>query len=166
MKKIILLFMIVTSLSFGSVVQGQNDYLIVPGERVGSIALGMSVDDMLRILGRPSSISKNPPDHPVKTQIYYFGRIFVVSISPIPEVEVLSISTTSKEYVTDKGIKVGSSGTDVVRAYGRDYFRYEGNAEWFGEVVTLLYQNLGINFVISARNNSVVSVGVSAPQRR
>lgn len=131
---------------------------IVLAERIGPVALGMTVDEVVRILGRPDEIYKQPEDHPDQGQYYRFDRIgWSVSFSSIPASEAIMISTKSTMYVTDRGIRVGISGTDVVRAYGREYETIRSGGE-----VWALYRHLGIQFELSA-DNRVFMIAVMRP---
>ena len=164
MKRWYLLSLILALVSGGcAAVQSDSERVvpggpIVPAERIGPVALGMTVDEVVRILGRPDQIDKNPADHPDQIQRYSFDRIgWFVSFSPIPASEATTISTTSTRYVTDRDIRVGSSGTEVVRAYGREYTTNRG-----GQTVWAVYSHLGIQFGLWT-DNRVFRIAVMRP---
>jgi hypothetical protein len=120
---------------------------IVPGERVGEVKLGMFVDDVVRVLGKPSEIRKAP--HTVfggvvpLTYEYDDGNLAIEFFTRPPS-QVSFIKIYSARYVTDRGIKVGSSASDVVRAYGGGYVS-ENNE--------LVYYERGIHFLLDNKRD-------------
>ena len=101
----------------------QSDTLIVPGVRIGPVALGMFREDVIRLLG--------PPDKVEETRVTQGGRSFLQSFVDHHTTYGLAISynagvaptafflaTESPRYATGQGVRVGSSGTDLVRAHG------------------------------------------------
>ncbi len=139
-------------------VLAQGDYLIIPGQRIGSFALGMSRDDAVRILGRPTDIVGDP-NHPEIGQTCFWGtQNFNISFSGVPEMQAKTIVSSNQQYVTAEGVRAGSSGSDVVRVYGKEYERVQGKG-----VVFVIYHKLGLQFMISETNNSVLWVAVQVP---
>ncbi len=109
------------------------DTLIVPGQRIGPIRLGMDQDEVIRILGEPSYIDERPEW--AETYHVYGGRNtflgwLVIGYNRSLAPQVQDILTADPRFATDRGIRpggrdwdghgaAGSSGADVVRAYGR-----------------------------------------------
>ena len=127
----------------------------------------------MRILGRPDRTHENIGYYEqggqrtpfLISKTYYYGKKrlgynWEVNVSPIPAPEVTFVRTTSNRYVTDRGIRVGSSGTDVVRAYGREYERNYLRGRVAGGV-QLLYRHLGIDFSLT-RDDQVYMLQVYA----
>jgi hypothetical protein len=122
----------------------QSDTLIVPGERIGPIRLGMLPGDVVRALGQPSKINTYPHGG-IEYDYRYDDKYFFVTFSAVPETEADQIGTSDPRYATREGIRIGSSGVDVVRAYGRNYNKSSVN--------TVCYAELGIWFLLSPQNN-------------
>jgi hypothetical protein len=140
-------------------VLAQGDYLVIPGERIGSLTLGMSIDDAVRILGKPNDIVGDP-NHPEIGKTYFWND-YNIGFSAAPEMTAKSILSSKKQYVTAEGIRVGSSGNDVVRAYGNGYMRMPNSFN--REQVFIIYKKLGLQFMISETNNLVLNISVQVP---
>lgn len=82
------------------------DKLIVPGERIGPISLGMMQADVLKILGVPPKSSIHTDGH----SRYYYADL-TVWISR--DSRVFRIGTDSPEYATADGIRVGMTEPEV-----------------------------------------------------
>lgn len=130
----------------------QSDTLIVPGQRVGPIQFGMQPGDVVRALGQPSKII-TPPHGGLRYDYDYDGRYVIVNFSAVPETEVYQVITSDPRYATREGIRVGSSGGDVVRAYGRNYSKSSNS---------VCYAELGFWFGFSPHNN-IRNLAVYAP---
>ena len=155
---IIVLLVLVSLAIICPTVLAQGDYLVIPGERIGSLTLGMSIDDAVRILGKPNDIVGDP-NHPEIGKTYFWNDCNI-SFSGAPEMKAKSIVSSNKQYVTAEGVRTGSSGNDVVRAYGNGYEKVYGNDK---EKVFIIYKKLGLQFMISETNNLVLWILVQVP---
>jgi hypothetical protein len=151
-----------------SIALAQDDNLIVPGERLGPVRIGEFMEDVLKKLGKPDRIVRNDSAHYLD---YYYDRLGITfgkftSLADIAP-QIQTVSTFSNRYETDKGIRVGSSGMDVVKAYGRDVTCLNeagpdnpyGTGPYFG----VWYFNLGVNFFIWKNTDSVFLITVYRP---
>ncbi len=177
MRKYILLVSIISTvlllvLMASTAVQAESAR-IVPGEQIGPVVLGMAENDVLKILGRPDKTYKTVAtvngSQRVMGKTYYYGKkrlgghVWTINVSTIPTPQVKFIQTTSTRYATDSGIKVGSSGVDVVEAFGRQYDTNYLSGPLAGGV-QLIYHNLGINFTLT-RDNQVVAVQIEGSRK-
>ena len=88
------------------------DKLIIPGERIGPISLGMPQADVLKILGTPPKSSIHTDGH---SRYYYADLTVFIS----RDSRVLRILTNSPEYATAGGIRVGMTEPEVRAKLGK-----------------------------------------------
>jgi hypothetical protein len=99
-----------------------RDHAIVPGERIGPIALGMTATDLYRAMGEPKRV----------THVEGFGTWFEFGelsarINDQTQ-KVSTISVQGGEFATSDGVRIGSSELAVRAAYGGpSAFRNAGN---------------------------------------
>jgi len=140
------------------------DNLIVPGVRIGPVAMGGNVQEIVSKLGNPKKISRSTyrgygydAD-----EVYYSYRgkydvLFVwedTGLRPVVENGYRGITTWSEYWVTEKGIHIGSSTEDIERAYGEpDKFRIESDGIY-------LDYNIGVVFFVKDRNSPVYCIYV------
>lgn len=108
-----------------------NDTLIVPGCRIGPVALGLKPADLLNTLGSPNSSMIQSTKTPDLNHIYHYDdfTVFVNTVSGL----VSWVFTYSPSYATAEGIRVGVSELEVrvklgapdnVSKYNRDSQTY------------------------------------------
>jgi hypothetical protein len=83
-----------------------NDNLIVPGQRVGQIQLGMPVAQVYAILGAPSRTDKLEEE-----THYVYSDLNVVIKDSTQRVDV--VNETNSKYRTREGVGVGSQDIEV-----------------------------------------------------
>jgi hypothetical protein len=120
--------------------QPQSDQRIVPKERIGLVRLGMSVNDVFQMLGRPQSNGAVYPDG-------FFLRYGCLEITFASEESVRHLSVECAQYKTAEGLGVGASASEVARAYGP---LPEKNA----------YEDRNIQFVQCGRTNRICEVAI------
>lgn len=98
-----------------------SDLLIVPGERIGPVRLGMGMDEVLSKLGRPDIVV----DDEAISIWRYWSLSLTVSFDDIAAPVVRDINTmywsdvpSHSVFKTAEGIGIGSSSFDVNRTYG------------------------------------------------
>ena len=110
MGKIALFLSVLTSIALG-LMPALADDQIVPGKRVGPVAIDMSAQDLYRAMGEPRSSDVGEE----KTSYVYDGlQVGVENDSQL----VYRAFATSPKYKLEKGIAVGSSALAVIAAYG------------------------------------------------
>lgn len=143
---------------------------IVAGERIGPVVLGMAKSDLVRSLGSPDrthdtvgQVGRRQTPFVFSTTYYYGAESYghhnwEINVSSIPAPQVKFITTTNPKYATDHGVKVGSSGVKVVKAFGRKYESNYLSGPMAGGV-QLLYFQLGIGLLLT-QDNRVVAIQV------
>jgi hypothetical protein len=149
-----------------------SDRLIVPGQRIGPIYLGMGMDQVVATLGRADYVVESPPHTGIQLWkydnlnlgIYCYAR----SSAPyVTSIETIAWNDTGKNlgqstwadvipvvtvFQTSNGIELGASSYDVRRAYGGYSYQDVGG---YG----LNFTQLGVYFGLqSDRRVSVITV--------
>ena len=139
----------------------RSDLLIVPGNRIGPVRLGMAWDEVIAMLGKPdfSYINTGDPTK-ISTQLKYFSLNMEISFdtSATPSVTLIRVLAYGKHpftfgtvtwaefepietaFHTDEGIGLGASSFEVARKYGS----YESNG-----MVAMDYKQLGLYFIVT-----------------
>jgi len=100
-----------------TVVTAPDDQLLVPGERVGFLNLGINIALVEERLGRGQA-------KPTQTAVLY--RFPQAGIScAVNKSQVVSILVNNPNFHTAKGVQVGSDADAVVRELG-DQYEYDG----------------------------------------
>jgi hypothetical protein len=125
-----------------------SDHLIVPGQRIGPIHLGMGMDEALRTMGQPdrSYMMKNSSGESSGKQSWNYDSLNLsasFSDSSAPVVTEIITSAYGKPpirtaFKTANGIGLGASSFDVKRAYS--LYKDSGDSE------ALYYRSIGIIF--------------------
>lgn len=126
--------------------------LIVPGNVLGPLRLGMTPDEVHRVLGQPSEVNNSSPI--VWNAGWQAYRLWAVFRGRYPGGSVVRITTQSSRFATKHGIRVGSSISDVLRKLGRPLDRIERGNE--GQ---LTYTGLTLAY----KNRRVYTVAVDEP---
>ena len=97
-----------------------NSAMIVPGVGVGPIRLGMTVDQMKQILGKPdiavTGFSYVYAD--LGIEVIAKDKQTISSITCVHHIDNASPAVTPCQYKTDEGIGIGSTVAEVIAAYG------------------------------------------------
>ena len=135
----------------------ENNYLIIPGERIGKIILGMNQEEVLKTLGKPSR-----SDAAMGKYVYtwlgkqrpYKSEVNVVTSyadSNMKNRSVKLIRTTSPSFSTKEGVHPDMDMKDILRLmpelkYVRSYESENHQAK------TDLYQDKSIGIVVECLN--------------
>jgi outer membrane protein assembly factor BamE (lipoprotein component of BamABCDE complex) len=143
-----------TSSSYSPAAAPTFDKLIVPGKRIGPIALGMPQPDVVKILGKPGPSSVISAERGTHSIYHYLPdlTVFIKSDSN----RVYKISAVSPEYATADGIRVGMTEPEVRAKRGKpkDSFQHNENN------VSYWYKSLQIGFDPS-RGYSIFAITVT-----
>lgn len=95
-----------------------RDNLIIPGQRIGPISLGMTAAQLLHAVGEPDRVANYTAgaDHRMM-QTLWFGSVEVHMPTLNPQ-RVTSIRTTDGRNATAQGLRVGSSTLSFSGALG------------------------------------------------
>ena len=135
--------LILTIAIAGPVIAAPADNLIVPGERVGPIALGMTEAQLATAMGGPGAVQ-----HQGTITLYSWGQVTAEIADNSPGVETITVN--DPRYDTPGHVHVGLAAPAVTAVLGQpdkktstqgvDAFDYEG--------LTVLVRN---NFVMQIR---------------
>ena len=171
MKKCLLLFLFLLIAQF-SIAQKSSappdyDKLIVPGDRIGPVAMGGYVDEIVKKLGKPSKeyrcTFRGPGydadevyDSYKKSGIWFIWFTWIdKDLRPIVESGLRGISTQSDYWSTSNGIHVGSSIQEVEAVYGEPY-----NFIIHDKQQSILEYDNGIWFYVKDRNSPVFQITI------
>jgi hypothetical protein len=132
-----LVLLVATTLSAHAQAQAptQNDHLIVPWERIGPLALGMTVPELISIMGEPTSTSRGPLDRGV--DVYTWKNDLSATFTK-HGLYVTQICTFSPAYATAEGVHPGSTDLSVTALMGEPQNSRVFSA-WWGLSYTNLY---------------------------
>jgi hypothetical protein len=97
-----------------------SQYLIVPGKSVGPIVLGKPIpDSAYKMLGRPTSVSPPSPgsDGLDTGSVYWENKLIVKLNDGKGDNNVFQVFVISPRFSTSKGIRRGSTFSQVRKAY-------------------------------------------------
>jgi hypothetical protein len=152
MNKSILSWIIAIVISAGNLYFAQSyaevsgDNIIVPGERVGPYTLGMSKDDVLKILGEEKGGSLQEGEDWV--------HVDGVAIHIIDN-SVKSITVLKPQYKFANGLGVGDSEQEIKQAFGPNFQLKATQGKDF-----LTYDDKGLMFEIHKKNRTVMEINV------
>lgn len=126
--------------------------IIVPGVRVGDYRLGMSKDDVLKILGE----SKGDALREAKNSISVDGLILNFADDTVKSIDVLS-----PLYKFADGLGIGDSEQRIKQAFGNDFQFKETQWKDF-----LIFENEGLQFEIHKKNRTVIEFSVTQKNAR
>lgn len=111
---------------------------ILGGVGLGKVKLGTTLADVEAALGKAAQVTSSPNDPGSKFYAYpKFGcSVFVGS-----EGKVIGITITSAQYRTPEGLGVGSSRSQVEKAYGKGLARGAGNVNYASRGLAFSYGN-------------------------
>jgi outer membrane protein assembly factor BamE (lipoprotein component of BamABCDE complex) len=133
--------------------QSSIDHLIVPGQRIGQIKVGMSLSEVEALIGRPSTSRPLSTQtvilQPGKSMLYTWqlGPGNGLSVQTTVSNEVYLVGTFATNYGTSEGLHVGSRLSEVTSMLGapsRTIARPSIGANY------LVYDDRGIEFVVGA----------------
>lgn len=150
--KIIVRLAIVWFCSAALLCAGALSNQVVPGQRLGPIRMGMSWKDVQAMVGKPD---RHNCANDICTSLYLKRRLNIVTANDM----VTTISTVSKGYVTERGIKVGSPVASVLKAYGKGYLQAGCKP-----TCVLYYNGLGIAFAFP-QGGPVQGITIYSPSR-
>lgn len=130
-----------------------DQFLIIPGERIGRVKLGMMLDEVKSILGTPRSSKKLPSDPYTSSEPYtvyewpsqdgtHNGRleVFVDENNKVTKIGIY----LDTRYATSEGLRAGSSMVEIMRNFAEVRpITVQGAMS-----LSLVYDNQGITFII------------------
>jgi hypothetical protein len=154
-------------------VMAASDHLIVPGERIGPIRLGMGMDQVLETLGRPDSTHTTRDSYHWHYSDLNMQLDFDLGAAPsVRQVETggytdkpidtntmvwSDLKPVTTVFHTDNGIQLGASSFDVKRAFSSYSYTDPGG-------VIMNFEHLGIRFGVTS-DFRVWAISVAYPTR-
>ncbi len=135
------------------------DRLITPGKAVGDVSLDLPVSALRAKLGGPGE--PVAPDT-FKLGRVVWGRLIAAYVDPADQDRVLGLDVGDKQYRTDKGIGFGASRGAVLFAYGMSPVILDLVVP-AGGVQVLIYNDLGVAFVLTSDAQHASARGTHAP---
>lgn len=141
-----------------------GDGIIVPGERVGPLHLGMRIGQILRVM--PSATKREV--FPTENIILYEWRkegVWVSLQQDTRTVRLISVFGTGT-YKTNKGVALLHTESKMEAAYGKDYSRYEYPED---RLTLVRYVPIGLQFGIvnyptqKAIHGRIFTIGIFMP---
>ncbi|MDR7416058.1 MAG: hypothetical protein QN193_03700 [Armatimonadota bacterium] len=130
-------------------------FLIVPGQRVGPVVLGMRVVQVFQHLGPPAGRAGSEGGG----KFFWPQRGITVRVDSAGHVDTIFVE--HPRYRTAQGIGVGSGLEEVLRAFGPTHQAQEDRS-----TLVLAYPGLGISFALDkSRGERVQMVVVYRPMR-
>jgi hypothetical protein len=131
------------------------DTLVVPGERIGPVYVGMTGSQLLKSAGEPMSAVRPCKDCPTATRFLNGIRASIREA----DMRVIQVTTGDGRYKTKEGLGPGSSELAVRSAYGMPRKVVQADFEK-SQPYNLLYYK-GLWFAIDPPIGRVIDVGVA-----
>jgi hypothetical protein len=126
-----------------------HDQVIVPGERIGPIAIGMKGATLLDAMGAPDST-----DRMKNAGIENYAAAGLEATVMDDSQQVISITTDSAQYATAEGVHIGSSDFEVRSRMGAPTTSVTNDLG----VEALCYER-GVTFFVTISGNATVPAG-------
>ena len=137
--------------------QAKADNLIVPGQRIGHIRIGMLLDEFVSTAGQPNT-RRTDESVPGRRILRYYYSGWSADLLDVAAPWVCAIYVSSPQWNTESGLRVGDSVFDMTRKQGSNYRSVEGlNGLHFVTYDTGLRVNL--------RNRRIIEMTVVYPGR-
>src|SRR5579859_7762062 len=136
------LFMLALVMAVPQIAAAQgNTFLVVPGRSLGSVAIGMRLEAVESVLGKPSKVDPNG-----RTQWYEWkapdNRFRSIAVETLQNTVVLISLAHDPRYRTSQGIGDGTALADVERTLGQP-----SSVMRLGGFSIVQYRRIGIGFV-------------------
>ncbi|MDR7417621.1 MAG: hypothetical protein QN178_01770 [Armatimonadota bacterium] len=142
-----------------------GDGVIVPGQRVGSVRLKMSIHEIIATVGRPPKREEFPRDGIILYEWRTEG-LWVSQTITSRAIRVVSVFGTSDRYRTNKGVSLMGTRANMEAAHGKGYRQYDYPAD---RITLIRYPNLGLQFGLVNQpsnptiHNRIFQIGIFAP---
>ena len=151
------LLVFTAALACAELAQAENDRLIVPWQRIGPVALGMAVGDVVRLLGEPTQKNRGP---------YVTVYTWKDNLSVTAETDnayVTQICALSPDYATARGLRPGMSDASVNALMGEPQNSHVYHGWWKLSYIKLFWGGLMVSVPLTgfANDHSVQSVCVN-----
>jgi len=144
---------------------GNFDTVIVPGQRVGPVAMGGYVDEIVAKLGKPDRTERSTfrgPGYDADEVYYYYDRYCLrftwndKGLRPQVQSGLRGIHATCSRWQMANGLRTGSSIQDLVRAMGEPSKVFDCKSG--SEAECVLWYSSGIVFKTRDRSSPVYDI--------
>lgn len=141
-----------------------GDGVIVPGQRIGPLRLGMSIDQILTLAPQGYKREVFSKQHVILYEWRAEG-LWVSLDAETKAIRLISVFGSSK-YYTDKGVQLLHPESKMIEVYGKEFRRYNYPED---RVTLIRYVSLGLQFgVVNQPGNPVLNgrifqIGVFVP---
>jgi hypothetical protein len=142
-----------------------GDGMIVPGQRIGPIRLGMSVEEIITAVGSRPKRDEFPQEGIVLYEWRQEG-LWVSQVASTQAIRLVSVFGTSDKYRTEKGVSLMASRNKMEGAYGKGYREYRYPED---RITMIRYHDLGLQFGVvnqpsnPAVHNRIFQIGIFRP---
>jgi hypothetical protein len=142
-----------------------GDGLIIPGQRVGPIRLGMSIDQILASVGTPPKRDEFSQEGVILYEWRAEG-LWVSQTMATKAIRVISVFGASGKYHTDKGVALLNTRARMESVYGKGFKEYDYPED---KITLIRYNDLGLQFGIvnqpsnAAIHNRIFQIGIYKP---
>jgi outer membrane protein assembly factor BamE (lipoprotein component of BamABCDE complex) len=151
------LLVLATALLCPALARAENDHLIVPWRRIGPVVLGMTTDDVVRVLGEPTQQNRAP-----YVTVYNWKDNLSVT-AKTDSSYVTQVCALSPDYATAQGLRPGLPDTSVRALMGEPQNSRVYHGWWKLSYIKLYWGGLMVNILLTGFDNdhSVQSVCVN-----
>jgi hypothetical protein len=139
--------------SFVAQARAETDHLIVPWQRIGPIALGMTTADLVRVMGEPTQILGGP-----RSPVLIYNWKDDLSVTIRTDVSfVTQICALSPAYATAQGVHPGSTDVSVTDLLGEPQNSRVHSTWWKLSYTDLFWGGLMIRVPLSGFDKNHVA---------
>ncbi len=137
-----------------------SDQLIVPGQRIGDIKLGMKMDEVTKILGNPDKDPAKTEDGMLEYQ-FMKNHLLIIDVEPSSKSVKMLATGLIPSYKTSNGIQIGSTMENVQKQMGATKLIKLNETSF-----TLKYPEKGIEFILRDKDGSKTVFIILVRQKR
>lgn len=135
-------------------IAAEKALVITPEEGFGPAKFGMTKEEVIKVLGQPHTVKPTPTGK--GEQLDYRTRGFSIIVDSQDGFAIISCRDSQKGALyarafkgqTDKGIRIGDSRDEIVRAYAEPDVETAKSKKHKGDSNTLSYHSLGMQFML------------------
>jgi hypothetical protein len=157
--RLIAALLVAAAVSFIAQARAETDHLIVPWQRIGPIALGMTTADLVRVMGEPTQILGGP-----RSPVLIYNWKDDLSATIRTDVSfVTQVCALSPAYATAQGVHPGSTDVSVTDLLGEPQNSRVHSTWWKLSYADLFWGGLMIRVPLSGfdQNHVVRTVCVN-----
>jgi hypothetical protein len=151
--RLIAAFLVAAAVAFVAQARAETDHLIVPWQRIGPIALGMTTADLVRVMGEPTQILGGPRS----TVLIYNWKDDLSATIRTDVSFVTQVCALSPAYATAQGVHPGSTDVSVTGLLGEPQNSRVHSTWWKLSYADLFWGGLMIRVPLSGFDQNHVA---------